>query len=220
MSLLGDLRIDIGDPSGTLSVAPSGLDSLFLTLVSDIRTDIGDAISTQDTEYLYAGIPVLPGELMGHLRIDIGDVVSSGSVDECSYFQCVSISSGLSVGASAHINNNVTVGGDMYVSGNLHLAGAQCVGITYVTNTYNVQDNDSIVLVRNNSASPISITLPTATCQGRVIRVKDSIGNAGTYNILISVLSSGTIDGFNGFVISQNFQSLTLLFSGSEWHII
>jgi hypothetical protein len=53
------------------------------------------------------------------------------------------------------------------------------------------------------------------TTQPRVIIIKDESGNAGTYNITITLENSGTIDGAASYVITQPYQSVTIYLNGS-----
>ena len=55
----------------------------------------------------------------------------------------------------------------------------------------------------------------TAT-QPRIMIVKDESGNAGTYNITISLESGGTINGAASYVLNTNYESVTLYINGTN----
>jgi hypothetical protein len=55
----------------------------------------------------------------------------------------------------------------------------------------------------------------TAT-QPRVIVLKDESGNAGTYNITITLENGGTIDGAASFVINQPYMSVPIYLNGTN----
>ena len=63
------------------------------------------------------------------------------------------------------------------------------------------------------------MTLPAAPCSGRIVIIKDIGGNAVAYNITV-VSAAGNIDGLAGFIVSQNYQSITLMYNGTEWSLI
>ena len=77
--------------------------------------------------------------------------------------------------------------------------------------------HDNVILV-NTSGGPVTITLPTPT-NGRVLKVKDSTGNAGTNNITINPHASETIDGAASKVINFNYGSVNLVSDGTNWFL-
>ena len=75
--------------------------------------------------------------------------------------------------------------------------------------------NDNVVLV-DASGGARNITLPTPT-SGRVLQVKDKLGNAATNNITILPNASETIDGASSKVISAAYGSVQLVSDGTNW---
>lgn len=75
--------------------------------------------------------------------------------------------------------------------------------------------NDNVILV-NSSSTAVTITLPAPT-NGRILKIKDSTGNAGTHNITINPHASETIDGASSKVINFNFGSVNLVSDGTNW---
>jgi hypothetical protein len=72
----------------------------------------------------------------------------------------------------------------------------------------------SLTAARAAVISTEDVESGTAT-QPRVIILKDESGNAGTYNITITLENSGTIDGAASYVITQPYQSVTIYLNGS-----
>jgi len=72
----------------------------------------------------------------------------------------------------------------------------------------------SLTAARAAVISTEDVESGTAT-QPRVIVLKDESGNAGTYNVTITLENSGTIDGAASFVINQPYQSVTIYLNGS-----
>jgi len=80
---------------------------------------------------------------------------------------------------------------------------------------YTVLASDEIVGV--NTAAPRAITLTTTPATGQVVTIKDVTGGAAGSNITISP-AAGLIDGAATKVISANYGSVTLFYSGIGWY--
>lgn len=152
--------------------------------------------------------------LLEHLRIDIADAIpATGVISGCVVMDCAVVNNDLNVGGNIAATGSLTINGDIVFN------GAQCWNTTIVTNTYVSVSDDTMLLVSNGAAAPITVTLPSGPCTGRVVYVKDIAGNANAFNVTV-VAAAGTIDGLAGFVISQNYQAITLLYNGTEWNLI
>jgi len=77
--------------------------------------------------------------------------------------------------------------------------------------------HDNVVLV-NTSGGARTITLPAPT-NGRVLKIKDSTGNANTNNITINPNASELIDGTSSKVINFAFGSASLVSDGTNWFL-
>lgn len=75
--------------------------------------------------------------------------------------------------------------------------------------------SDNIIYV-NTTAAPRTITLPVPT-NGRLLTIKDSVGNAATNNITINQHSSEKIDGANSATINTNWGEMQLTSNGTDW---
>jgi hypothetical protein len=68
------------------------------------------------------------------------------------------------------------------------------------------------------SNDPITLLLPNSTTTGRVIYIKDSLGNAGSENISVTTVGGVVeIDGETTYVINTDYQSINLVFDGNRY---
>ncbi len=88
--------------------------------------------------------------------------------------------------------------------------------------TYDLDSMDYILKVDYTATGAVtSLTLPTAQCiTGRTIIIKDTGGNAGTNNITIDTEGAELIDGQATYIMSTNYESITLVSDGSNWFIL
>jgi hypothetical protein len=78
---------------------------------------------------------------------------------------------------------------------------------------------DSVIVVNKSVGSATAVTLPASPATGQQITIKDGKGDANANNITITP-AAGTIDGAATLVMNVNRQSVTLMYSGSEWCVI
>jgi hypothetical protein len=69
-----------------------------------------------------------------------------------------------------------------------------------------------------NSAVPVTVTLPTGT-DGKMFIIKDELG-PGSGDITIQGTGGETIDGAANFVNTVDYGSVSVIFRGTEWHVI
>lgn len=82
---------------------------------------------------------------------------------------------------------------------------------------YTTVPQDAVILVDSSSARTITPLASPTTGQRHVI--KDSVGSAGTNNITITP-SGKNIDGSASTTININYGSVTIIYGGTEWHIV
>jgi hypothetical protein len=238
MSLLNELRVDIGDDDNvvlsgvTIPAQPQqtiGPELGFL--VRDLRVDTGD----DETFDFASGIQVgaLPSvdivgpdilESLRDLRVDIGD-------DES-----LALPSGSGVGS---LPNVTVVGPDIFhllqdlrvdigddeglnfpiTSGIFPTQGPLCWNTTIVnTASYTPTINDVMIFV--NPVAPFTtINLPAIGQLGCSYIIKDISGQAFSRNIIVNP-GANTVDGFSSWLIAQNYQSITITWIGNGWGII
>lgn len=127
--------------------------------------------------------------------------------------------------ASFTVNNTgvtgLTAGDGITLSGNvgnvtISSSGADLLSTTVVTANYTANANVEYIGV--NSANLITITLPTGIT-GRQYIIKDEYGTGfGT----IDVVGTGgqLIDGGSPYSLLIPYSSISVVFRGSEWHVI
>ena len=93
------------------------------------------------------------------------------------------------------------------------------VNVRDVNSTSSTQVTDYVLRCIQNQA--ITITLPAKNQNaGRVLIIKDALGNANSNNITLDGDSSDTIDGNATYVISHNGEAITLTCDGiNGWMI-
>lgn len=86
-----------------------------------------------------------------------------------------------------------------------------------------VSTNDTITaadyfICPDNNASTATEHLPSSPTNGQSFLIKDCAGAAAAHNITVSP-ASGNIDGAGTFIMSTNFQSIAVTYTGSQWSI-
>jgi hypothetical protein len=85
------------------------------------------------------------------------------------------------------------------------------------TTPYVVQAQDEFLGV-DSTGSAITVQFPNAPVIGRVYIVKDIAGTAYTHNItLTSVGGVVNFDGLTSYIMNTAFESVQLLFNGTEY---
>lgn len=167
MTLLTDLRVDIGDDSALL---PSG------DAVS------GPSLSTDNAIVRFDG---LTGEVIQN---------SSATLDD---------------------NGNITTDGGISLGGYLR----RNVRVVTAAGAITGLASDDLILVNKTVGAATIVTLPATPATGQIIVVKDAKGDAFTNNITVSA-AAGNIDGLTSFILTQNYQSFTFIYNGTEWNVI
>ena len=71
--------------------------------------------------------------------------------------------------------------------------------------------------IRNGTAAPITITLPTGPVSGQALKFKDAQGNAGTYAITLQGAAGATIDGNVTYRLVSDYMAIELYWMGTQW---
>ena len=87
---------------------------------------------------------------------------------------------------------------------------------TVVTADYSATNDDYYIGV--NSAVATTITLP-AGIDGKMFIIKDELG-PGSGNITIQGTGGETIDGSATFTNTVTYGSVSVVFRGTEWHVV
>jgi len=107
-------------------------------------------------------------------------------------------------------------GGTLY--GALQVAGPIGTAVASKTSAYTLTASDSIALCDATGAA-FTITLPTAAgVAGRQYTVKRV--NGGSNNVTVATTSSQTIDGATTYVLSAQYDKITVTSDGANWFIL
>ena len=100
--------------------------------------------------------------------------------------------------------------------------GCKTIYITSVNGaTYTTKQEDEFLNILYTATGSVAITLSTiASTSGNKIVIKDSAGNATANNIVVDTEGTQKIDGLDTYTINGNYDSVTLLFNGTNWVII
>lgn len=128
---------------------------------------------------------------------------------------------GVPVAATLTEGSNITItngAGSITIAA----AGGGEIPITSLDNTdspYTVLTADKY-LSCDVSLGVLTISLPNAPTTGRVIRIKDLAGNAGTNNISVTTVGGVvTIDGATTYTMNTDYQSISVIFNGTSYEV-
>jgi len=223
MSLINELRFDIGDDalisgSGAAVIIPPIILPDFASLITSVRTDISDDTTLSGTftaPILPTGIPG-PGSLIFDVRYNVADddVIVSGAVLSIPTGALVSLSGSLVIDLRVDIGDEAP--GQPVIFPQCPVVW--CARIV-TQNSYNVQPHDVIILSNPTLTGNVTINMPAAPILGQLYIIKDLAGIAFNYPITVNV-APYTIDGLSSFSLTQNKQSITLMWGGIEWSIV
>lgn len=104
----------------------------------------------------------------------------------------------------------------------LHVNGSISAALTTQTGDYNLDtgtNGDVHTVLHNNAAADQTITLPTvATYTGRIYHIKKISGP--TWKTIIATTGAETIDGAATYDLEAQYESVTVVSDGSNWHIV
>jgi len=85
---------------------------------------------------------------------------------------------------------------------------------------YTVLTTDGIIGKTSITSGGDTVTLPSSAEVGQTFTIKDVNGTSATDPITIDTAGGELIDGVATYVISSNYQSITVIFDGSNYSII
>ena len=73
----------------------------------------------------------------------------------------------------------------------------------------------------DTTSQSVTITLPAtnSVVVGKIFLIKDEGGNAGTNNITIATTGNVNIDGDSTIKLDTDYASVSVYYSGAEWHV-
>lgn len=142
------------------------------------------------------------------LSLTDGQVVIGSSVGAPAA-ATISAGSGISVSNS---NNSITISATGTTTFNV-------TSVTHLASPYTVLTTDDY-LACQTSGGTITIELPNSPATGRAWIIKDSNGAAATSNITVTTVGGTvTIDGSTSQILSANYQSINVIFDGTNYEI-
>jgi len=158
----------------------------------------------------------------GGIATDFGFFVSeSGAITsgaiEATTVQATSITDSSNVATGSIITaGGVGIAKRLNVGGALNAPIVTVKAVVSVSTPYTVLATDTHIAV-DNGASAFTVNLPAGT-EGRKVTIYDNIGGAGVGSeITINRASTDTINGATSIQLSTQYESATLLFSGTNW---
>ncbi len=139
-----------------------------------------------------------------------------------------SVVAGLATATGQLVQTTITAGTGISVSSSagaitISTTGTTTLSFTSVNHTaspYTVLATDD-VLGCQTSTGIITIKLPNAPVTGRVYYVKDSNGASATNNISVTTVGGTvTIDGLTTYTVSTNYESLMVIFDGTNYEVL
>ena len=90
--------------------------------------------------------------------------------------------------------------------------------------TINATAADGTIAVHNTTTNPTVVNLPAAPPQGRIVSVKDDMGNSNTYNCTVKTTDGTTIDTLSGsapgYVMAVDLGFAKFHFNGTQWDVV
>lgn len=107
-------------------------------------------------------------------------------------------------------------------SGAITLAGTVVNTVRIITAAGAVTgiSTDRYIILLKTVAATTTVTLPPTPSTGQIVSIKDGSGNSQTFNISIVGASGATIDGVSTFTLAANFESVDVIWNGTQWNII
>ena len=85
--------------------------------------------------------------------------------------------------------------------------------------SYAVLSTDYYIDIDKTVGSATAVVLPPSPGKGATLIIKDGKGDAGTNQITING-NGNNIDGQATYVMAFNYQSITLIYSGTSWGVV
>lgn len=117
----------------------------------------------------------------------------------------VNTAGGIGITKSLYVGGTATWAGSLFVK--VRSSGSSTITVSATTDYFFCLDPTS---------NAIAVDLPATPATGATYLIKDCTGKAATNNITVTP-ASGNIDGASTLVMSTNYQSLAVTYTGSQW---
>ncbi len=206
----------------------NGTSAITANLVDQYSTLIGDAANavTFASPSATAGIPLVSNGVAANPSYTTA-VVAGGGTGNTTFTAYSIISAGTT--STDPFQNVVGVGtaGQVLTSAGaaalpVWANGASILSITSIDDTdspYVVLDTDEFISC-DSTSGVIQINLPNAPATGRVIAIKDAVGQAAAFNITVTTVGGiVNIDGGTSYVMNTAYEAINVIFDGSAYLI-
>lgn len=93
------------------------------------------------------------------------------------------------------------------------------VRVVTAAGAISISATDYAVCINKTVGAATTANLPSSPATGTLVVVKDCKGDAATNNITVTP-AAGNIDGSSTYVMSVNFQSISVIYNGTQWNIL
>ena len=123
---------------------------------------------------------------------------------------------------SSTSGNLVISAGTSTLGGKVTMSAAQKVAVSAVkTSAYTASlTADYVIQVDTLTTGAFSVSLPAGHAAGDTFIIKDVVGNCGTANCTIDPNGAETIDDAATFVMTVDYQAITVVSDGTNWFIV
>lgn len=127
------------------------------------------------------------------------------------------------IGGTTLQDSGITIDGsnNMTIPGRLITQSGRNIKVRVVTasGAVTVATSDYVVVVNKTTGAATTVNLPSSPSTGDTYSIKDGKGDAATNNLTLTP-ASGNIDGAATFVMKVNYESITVVYNGTQWNII
>lgn len=219
--------------SGTLNVFNSSFKSGFISSGSANVNIYNSVIDTSgsNTAGFTAGSSGINNIVFSELKSGTASAIavnSSASIINCDInttnSTAISGSGTLSLTSVSFSNTGSTIlptlSQNIFETGSLIASGGLSLEFTSPGSyPYTALPTDHFISV-NTSSTANTIKLPNAPSTNQTYVIKDASGNAAVHNISVTTVGgSVTIDGQTTYTLSNNYQAISVIFSGSAWEV-
>ncbi len=92
------------------------------------------------------------------------------------------------------------------------------VALNHASSVYSAPDTNAIYSC-DTTAGVLTIDLPTGAATGRQIWIADATAQAAANNITVTTAGAELIIGAASLVLNVNYQSVLLVFNGTNWMV-